>query len=114
MAVNAAFLEAGGVHEVGQGSAFVALLIEEWSGLFDNSPPGFLPLGHRKLLASPRRRLRPVGPFYNYSIEHMRPNGLFCIEIAKAGQVAMSETLTPASAWSLPSAGPAINPWFIE
>ena len=25
----------------------------------------------------------------------------------------MSETLTPASVWSLPSARPAINPWFI-
>src|SRR5229473_1836157 len=114
MAVNAAFLEAGGVHKVGQGSAFVAFLIEEWSGLFDNSPPGLLPLGHRKLLlASPGRRLRPAGPFYNSSIEYMRPNGLLCIEIVKAWRVAMSETLTPASAWSLPSAGPAINPWFI-
>src|SRR6266853_2387840 len=114
MTVNAAFLEAGGAHEVGQGSAFVALLIEEWSSLFDNFPPGLLPLGHRKLLlASPGRRLRPAGPFYNSSIEYMRPNGLLCIEIVKAWRVAMSETLTPASAWSLPSAGPAINPWFI-
>src|SRR5712675_3037187 len=114
MTVNAAFLEAGGAHEVGQGSAVVALLIEEWSSLFDNFPPGLLPLGHRKLLlASPGRRLRPAGPFYNSSIEYMRPNGLLCIEIVKAWRVAMSETLTPASAWSRPSARPAINPWFI-
>src|SRR5216684_5518907 len=40
----------------------------------------------------------------------MRPTGLLCIQIARES---MSETLTPASALSLPTRETAINPWFI-
>src|SRR3981189_1203644 len=40
----------------------------------------------------------------------MRPNGPFCIQVARDS---MSETLTPASALSLPAPRTAINPWII-
>ena len=40
MAVDAAFLEARGLHQVGEGSAFVALAIEEGCGFADDFAPG--------------------------------------------------------------------------
>jgi hypothetical protein len=46
MAVDAAFLEAGGLHQVGEGSAFVALSVEERGCLADDFAAGEFTLGH--------------------------------------------------------------------
>src|ERR1700676_1016743 len=72
--VDSAFFQARGLHEVGQGSAVIPFLIEEWSRLTNDFTPGLLAFAH---VGTPGEALQqPYGrPLYN--TDHlMRPNGL--------------------------------------
>src|SRR5712692_8655430 len=47
MAVDSALLEAGGFHQVVEGTALVTSFIEDWGGRLHDFSPGLLAFGHK-------------------------------------------------------------------